>query len=119
MRSRRDDVEPVLAVERALEHGLVGMGRVDDDRAERRLRRFAEVTTGAEVWTRHPDGRFHRGRVAGPLVLDESAEAELADLVHVRACAWDDEGLEEHEVPAAVAATFRRGGRNFQRIRAL
>ena len=37
------------------------------------------------------------------------------DLPHVRPTAWLDRRFAEDEVPAAVAATFGRGGRNFQR----
>ncbi len=36
------------------------------------------------------------------------------DLVHVRPCRWLSRALFEPEVPAAVVATFGRGGRNFQ-----
>ena len=137
MRSRLDSVDPTLAVERALAEGVVGVGgrltsvpaRLEDavamtaeehdDRAARRLARFAAVPDGAQVWTRDPDGRFRRGTLTGPWAYDESPEAYAADLVHVRPCAWDEQSLEEHRVPAEVAATFRRGGRNFQQIRRL
>jgi len=43
MRSRRDDVDPWAAVERALERGLCGMGEATDERATRRRVRFAAV----------------------------------------------------------------------------
>jgi hypothetical protein len=137
MRSRLSSVVPVLAVERGLSLGLVGMGgrlrsvprtiaeaaemTADeyDDRAARRLERFAAVADGSEVWTRDGDGLFHRGDVTGPWTYDTSQAAYDADLVHVRPCSWDTTALEEHRVPSAVAATFRRGGRNFQRIRQL
>ena len=35
---------------------------------------------------------------------------------HVRPAHWLDRPLDAREVPVAVAATFARGGRNFQRI---
>lgn len=106
------------AVDRALALGVVGLGAVRDERGERRLERFAAVPDGAEVWTRDDAGFFVRGVVTGPLRYDDSPAAHEADLVHVRDCTWD-EPRPEHLVPAAVAATYRRGGRNFQRIRAL
>jgi hypothetical protein len=136
MRSRLDDVDPSLAVERALDLGVVGVGgrlsspprgladavgRVadeHDERVARRLERFAAVPVGAEVWTRDPAGLFHRGVVEGPWRYDADPAAYAADLTHVRACSWEPP-LAEHRVPAGVAATFRRGGRNFQEIRAL
>jgi hypothetical protein len=118
MRSRRDDVDPWAAVERALDLGLCGMGAVTDERSARRRDRFATVPDGAVVWTRDPDGRYVRGLLSGPLRDDRSAAAVEADLVHVRPCRWS-EPVEEHRVPPAVVATYARGGRNFQRIRAL
>jgi len=137
MRSRIDHVDAGLAVERALDLGLVGVGgrlpdpprdaadavaRVSDqhdERVARRLERFIAVPDGAEVWTRDPAALFHRGVVTGPWRYDADPAAYAVDLTHVRPCAWDADALAEHELPAAVAATFRRGGRNFQRIRAL
>lgn len=135
MRSRRDGVDPALAVARALERGLVGMGgvlpsvpktlavalselSVHDERLARRVERFAQVDDGAAVWTRDQDGRYWRGIIIGPWRYDGSAAAADADLVHVRDARWDAEGLEEHRAPSAVVASFSRGGRNFQRIRA-
>ena len=134
MRSRRDDVDPTLAVGRALRLGLVGiggrlatapdslaqaLGATYDEHSERaaaRLRRFAEVPAGAQVWTRDDDGLFHVGVVTGAWRYDADAEAWAADLVHVRDCAWSDP---PDVVPGAVLATFARGGRNFQQVRAL
>ena len=136
LRSRRDDVDHALAVERALSHGVCGLGgRLDraprtllealaaadaayGERAARRLERFAAVPDGAQVWTRTPGGPFHRGWLTGPWSYDGSGTAAALDLVHVRPCDWDPEPWDEHRLPAAVAHTFRRGGRNFQRIRA-
>jgi hypothetical protein len=124
-------------VERALRLGVVGVGgrlssppvsledavaRVSDehgDRVARRLERFAAVPVGAEVWTRDPAGLFHRGVLAGPWRYDADPTAYDADLGHVRPCPWESDPFAEHQVPPAVATTWRRGGRNFQRIRAL
>jgi hypothetical protein len=137
MRSRDDDVYSGLAVERALDLRVVWVGgrlsvpprdagdavaRVSDEhdeRVARRLERFIAVADGAEVWTRDPAGLFHRGVVTGPWRYDADPAAYAVDLTHVRPCSWEPDALAEHELPPAVAATFRRGGRNFQRIRAL
>jgi len=115
MRSRRDDVDPRLAVERALELGLCGMGTTDDVRAESRLDRFAAAPEGTYVWTRGPDG-FHLGRLTGPCRRDDSVAAVTADLVHVRPCEWIDEPVDGALVPEQVSYAFARGGRNLQRI---
>jgi hypothetical protein len=115
MRSRRDDVEPRLAVERALALGLCGMGTTDDHRAERRLERFAAAPDGTYVWTRDPGG-FHLGRLTGPCRRDDSEAAAAADLVHVRPCEWTDQPVDPALVPEQVSYAFSRGGRNLQRI---
>lgn len=114
MRSRRDDVDPYLAVERALRIGVCGMGEVTDDRSARRLERFSAVPSGAFVWTRDEDGLSHLGRLTGPRRRDESPEAVHADLVHVRDCTWLPEPVDPVRIPPAVTQTFERGGRNFQ-----
>ena len=114
MRSRRDDVDHAAAVERALRLGLVGMGEVTDERAERRLERFADAPAGAFVWTRHPDGRTYLGRITGTLRRDDGGGA--VDLVNVRACDWVEQPVDASLVPAAVSQTFARGGRNVQQI---
>ncbi|MFB9312204.1 GAF domain-containing protein [Nocardioides plantarum] len=134
MRSRRDDVDPTLATVRALRLGVVGIGghlavapgslaealaaTYDEhgERAAARLRRFAEVGAGAQVWTRDDDGLFRVGVLTGGWRYDVDDEAWAADLVHVRDCAWS---APADVVPAAVLATFARGGRNFQQVRAL
>lgn len=114
LRSRRDDVDHVLAVERALRLGIVGMGEATDERAERRLDRFAAVPDGAFVWTRHPDGRLFLGRITGPHRRDD--DGADVDLVNVRPCDWIAEPVDPILIPAAVTQTFARGGRNLQRI---
>lgn len=100
-----------------LEHGLVGIGDTPGPKGERMLARFGDLPEGTFVWTRSPDGRYHLGRIAGPLRRDGSAAARAAGIVHVRPAAWLDRPFGDDDVPAAVAATFARGGRNLQRIR--
>jgi hypothetical protein len=115
MHSRRDDVDPELAVQRALRLGLCGMGEATDERAERRLERFASAPDGSLAWTRSVDG-FHLGRLTGPVADDRSADALVADLVHVRPCDWLGEPVHAALVPGQVPQAFSRGGRNLQRI---
>ncbi|MGP3534518.1 GAF domain-containing protein [Microbacterium sp. RD1] len=135
MRSRRDDVDHAAAVERALTHGLVGVGgvvaaapptvadaaahvaAVHGERMARRLERFAAVPAGVLVWTRDGDGLTWLGRLAGPWRYDDTAQARDLDLPHVRDCAWLDHPTDDEAVPPRVHLAFRRGGRNWQEIR--
>jgi hypothetical protein len=117
MRSRRDDVDWGAAVERALTEGVCGFGgpkEPSDERLTRRIERFRDVDDGSLVWTRDTDGLYWLGRIQGPYFYDNTDAAAAVDLVHVRECRWLATPLPEHDVPAAVIATFRRGGRNFQ-----
>jgi hypothetical protein len=116
MRSRRDDVDFGATIERALSRGLCGFGGrgVADERLARRVERFREIDDGSFVWTRDPEGLYWLGRIRGPYFHDADDAAEAVDLVHVRECDWLSRPLLEQAIPAAVVATFRRGGRNFQ-----
>lgn len=132
MRSRRDDVDPGAAVERALTFGVVGVGGslprrprdlgdalaltedAHDARTARRLERFAALPEGAFVWTRDVEGFFFLGRVTGSWRYDDDPAALEADMVHVRDCTWLGEPVAPADVPPAVLHTFARGGRNFQ-----
>jgi hypothetical protein len=122
MRSRRDDVDLGATIERARALGLCGFGGPKDappgDRLARRIVRFSEVDDGSFVWTRDPDGLYWLGRIEGPYFYDADKAAAAVDLVHVRPTRWLSEPLLEPDVPAAVLATFRRGGRNFQQTHA-
>jgi hypothetical protein len=121
MRSRRDEVDPDATLERARRLGVVGFGDAGwgsgaaaDARLERRVARFADAPSGSFVWTRDGDGLYWLGRIAGPYRRDTEEAAVAVDLVHVRPCEWLAEPFTEAAVPAAVVATFARGGRNFQ-----
>ena len=116
MRSRRDNVDFGATIERARTHGLCGFGSSGSSAARlgRRIERFRDVHRGSLVWTRDPDGLYWLGRITGPYFYDTDEAAAAVDLVHVRECRWLSEPLLEPAVPAAVVATFRRGGRNFQ-----
>lgn len=116
MRSRDDGVDVAATIARARGQGVCGFGErtVDPDRLSRRIARFAEAPEGSFVWTRDPDGLYWLGRICGDYFRDTAAAAAAVDLVHVRPCRWLPEPLLEQHVPAAVLATYRRGGRNFQ-----
>jgi hypothetical protein len=108
MRPRAREAPAGLGADYGLAHGIVGIG----DTAGARIDRFGAVPDGAFVWTRDTDGSYWVGRITGPL---RPAARDAAGLTHVRAADWLDRPFGEHEVPAGVAATFARGGRNFQR----
>jgi hypothetical protein len=116
MRSRDDRVDVAQTVERARRLGVCGFGElgVDEGRLARRIARFADASDGALVWTRDPGGLFWLGRIDGPYRRDNTSAARAVDLVHVRPCRWLSVPFLEPEVPSAVLATYRRGGRNFQ-----
>jgi hypothetical protein len=126
-----DPARPGFGVARALAVGVCGMpGRLDpppddlDDALARlevtgrhreaaRVRRFSGLPDGVFVWTRSEIGHSV-GRINGSWYYDESPEAALADLVHVRPCTWLPGPIPEAEVPPGTLATFARGGRAFQ-----
>lgn len=78
------------------------------------MQRFADAADGSFVWTRDGDGWYWLGRIDGPYFYD--TDGEDVDLVHVRPCTWLGTPVPESRCPAAVVATFGRGGRNFQQI---
>lgn len=137
MRSRDDAIRPGLAIDLALRKGVCGIGgrlgvtpktlgeaiaathAEHGERAARRLTRFAAVPAGVLVWTRDADRMLWLGRLGGTRSYDPSPEALAADLVHVRPCQWRERPFAEQEAPASVVASFDRGGRNWQRIRAV
>jgi hypothetical protein len=134
MRARTVDAPPGAGADHGIERGLVAIGEpldrvpetLDDavaataeqhgPKAARMLDRFAALPEGSVVWTQDSAGLFHRGAIAGPWTYDASAEGLLLGLVNARAAAWEPEPFTPDDVPAAVAATFARGGRNLQAI---
>jgi hypothetical protein len=115
MRARELDVPAGAGAEYGLASGVVGIGPGRGEKAARALHRFATMPTGGFVWTRDRAGNYHLGRIAGAVREDCSAAAVAVGIVQVRDTAWLPRAIEEHEVPPAVARTFARGGRNFQR----
>jgi hypothetical protein len=132
MRARDRDVPEGAGAQHCVDHGLVGIGDVlpvppasldqavaavaqaHGSKAARMLRRFAVIPDGALVWTRGRRG-FFLGRLAGPWTYDDSPAAHAVGIHHTRPALWLSHSFTAHEVPTAVAATFGRGGRNFQR----
>jgi hypothetical protein len=112
----RDRERPMGAGARfGVERGLVGIGDTPGDKGARMLHRFAGIEEGAFVWTRTGEGEYRLGRITGPWRYDDSKAARDVGIHHVRPAQWLGRAFGEDEVPAAVAATFARGGRNFQR----
>lgn len=134
MRARDRDAPDGAGARHGVAHGFVGTGdalelapatigeavaaasAAHGDRAARMLRRFADLPEGSFVWTRTRPRAYRLGRIAGPWRYDDSPAAREVGIHHVRAASWLERSFGEHEVPAGVAASFRRGGRNLQRI---
>jgi hypothetical protein len=116
MRARDLDLPAGVAAEHGIRRGVVGIGRGSGKKAARMHHRFATVPDGAFVWTRDCGGGYHLGRVTGPMHEDSSPGARAVGIVHVRPACWLQRVFAEADVPRGVAATFARGGRNFQRI---
>jgi hypothetical protein len=130
MRARSVDVPAGEGADEALERGIVGIGEPlpgkpgsleeavtglserHGAKAGRLLKAFASVPEGTFVWTRSSDGWFRLGRVTGPWRY----LASRTGIAHTRPAGWLERPFGPDDVPAAVAATFARGGRNFQRI---
>lgn len=135
MRARNRDLPEGAGADHGLEHGLVGTGdalteapatleeaivaasAAHGGKAGRNLARFAEAAEGSFVWTRDSGGAYRLGRISGPWRYDASAAAAAVGIHHVRSADWLERSFGEDEVPPAVAATFARGGKNFQRTR--
>lgn len=117
MRARNLDVPAGAGAEYGVARGLVGIGAGEGERGQRLLHRFATVPEGVFVWTRDEGGAYYLGLIAGPVREDRSAGARAVGIRHVRPTTWLDRRFQEAEVPRAVAETFARGGRNFQRTR--
>jgi hypothetical protein len=95
--------------------GVVGIGPGRGEKAARAVHGFATVPDGVFVWTRDRAGNYHLGRIAGAARENGSPAALAVGILHVRDTTWLPRAFQETEVPSAVALTFARGGRNFQR----
>jgi hypothetical protein len=115
MRARDLDVPAGAGAEHGLVCGVVGIGSGRGDKAARALHRFATLPSGVFVWTRDRAGDYHLGQIVGAVREDHSPAANAVGIVYVRDTTWLARAFKETEVPAAVAQTFARGGRNFQR----
>lgn len=133
MRARDRDLPAGAGARFGLAGGLVGMGdalshaprsleeAIDiagvehGAKAGRLFNAFASAPDGAFVWPRDEDGHLWLGRLSGPWRYDDSPQAAAVGIHHVRATRWARRPAAAQDVPAAVRATFARGGRNFQR----
>jgi hypothetical protein len=117
MRARDLEVAAGAGAEFGLSSGLVGIAVGRGEREARRLHRFATVPEGAFVWTRDRRSGYRLGQICpgGVREVQSDAAAGAVGITHVRAVRWLERVFAEDEVPAAVAQTFHRGGRNFQR----
>ncbi len=115
MRARDRDLPAGAGADYGLAAGVVGIGPGVGEKAARMLHRFATVPAGSFVLTRASSGSYHLGQISGDLREDRSPAAIAVGIVHVRDTTWLSRAFQETEVPRAVAATFARGGRNFQR----
>lgn len=115
MRVRDRDLPEFDGARFGVASGVVGIGDGRGAKAERMLARFVDLPEGTFVWTRTGPDEFQLGRISGPWRRDESAAAVDVGIVHVRPASWLARAFSGGEVHAAVAATFARGGRNFQR----
>jgi hypothetical protein len=115
MRARDLDLPAGAGAEYGLASGVVGIGSGRGEKARRAIHRFATLPSGVFVWTRDRAGDYHLGRIVGEMREDRSPAARAVGIVYVRNTAWLGRAFEETEAPPAVAQTFARGGRNFQR----
>lgn len=115
MLARDLDIPVGTGAEYGLACGVVGIGPGRGEKAARALYRFAAVPSGVFVWTRDRGGDYHLGRIAGAVREDHSPGARAVGIAYVRDATWLARAFKDSDVPPAVAQTFARGGRNFQR----
>jgi hypothetical protein len=101
----------------SLDEAILSVSSQSSEKAGRGLVRFAELPTGAFVWTRAGEDEYRLGKVRGDWFYDDSREAREVGLYHFRPCSWMEESFKTSFVPSGVLQTFLRGGLNFQRIR--
>lgn len=109
--------EPLPAVPGDLSEAVLMSVSEHGEKSARMLTRFAELPDGAFVWTMTGTDEYRLGRIAGPWRYDDSEDARRTGIHQARPVHWHPDAFHGFEIPPAVGATFRRGGRNFQRIR--
>lgn len=134
MRARSLEYGRFEGARQGVERGVVGIGEplgtnpedlseailatIDEhgEKAGLMLERFADLPEGVFVWTMTGEESFRLGKISGPWIYDKSPAARATGIRQVRPASWLPEDLDLLLVPRAVATTFARGGRNFQRI---
>ena len=109
--------EPLEEVPSDLEHAVFETERQHGGKSARMLKRFAELGPGQFIWTSTGEDEFRLGRITGPWRYEDSEVFQGTGICNVRSVRWAPVVFDPLSVPDAVAYTFRRGGRNFQRIR--
>lgn len=133
MRARDRDLDQFEGSRFGVESGLVGTGdRLESVPADldealmaattqhglksgRMLERFAGLPEDVFVWTQTGPDEYRLGKIRGSWRYEDSAAARKAGIHHVRPAEWLERSFPASEIPDAVADTFARGGRNFQR----
>lgn len=134
MRARSLELDRFEGARDGIERGLVGIGeplwdlpatleqaveatvREHDEKGGRMLRRFAELPSGALVWTQTAPTTFRLGKITGPWRYDCTRAARRTGIRNVRPAVWLETVFDERTAPGAVVFTFGRGGRNLQAI---
>lgn len=109
--------EPLESVPGDLDQAVFETSRQHSEKSARMLERFAGLESGVLVWTRTGDDEFRLGMIEGPWRYEDSGETGQTGICQVRSASWLPQVFTHASVPSGVAATFNRGGRNFQRIR--
>ena len=107
-----DELESVPA---DLDEALLAATTRHGLKAGRMLERFADLPEGSFVWTQTGPDEYRLGRICGHWRYENSEAAKAAGIHHVRPAEWLADRFAAADIPEAVADTFARGGRNFQR----
>lgn len=108
--------EPLQQLPGSLEEAIGITGEEHGEKAGRMLRRFAGLLHGSFVWTQTAPTTFRLGKITGPWCHDSSRASRRTGIRNVRPACWIETVFDAESAPAAVVATFGRGGRNLQAI---
>jgi hypothetical protein len=109
--------EPLPIVPATLSEALLLTSEEHGTKAGRMLLRLSELADSSLLWTQTGPEEFRLGQITGPWRFECSAPARLTGIHNVRPTDWLAHQFELPEVPAAVAESFNRGGRNLQMVR--
>ena len=109
--------EPLRETPETLDQAIRALAAKHSEKSARMLSRFAGLPEGTLVWTRTDEDVFRLGELSGPWWYDDSEAAGRTGIHQVRSAIWIPGAFDPESVPPAVLETFRRGGKNLQRIR--